>query len=375
MGNKIINNFDPKFAAPLDDRIVVADIAARDDLVTDLIAYEGLTVYIKDAGVDLPDIQIYMNTGTVTTPVLGWVSTLASGGISVHNDLSGIQGGISNTEHYHLTEKEAQWVADSVPFIPPTGSINSNEGPTWVYEEIIDQPVVLTGSVVQFEGIDVFARMTDAVGNPLDIEGTDEDVDGWVPVVGSRILTYIFPGVPDPNTTVPVNTGNITGDTAQYKLEVKYKDFNLTSEGFTKQLTYVAASRNTDEIWWTPDGLKLNPIVAVPDLAELQVATEKEALDGLISQLGLDGKFLVYVVSDDLTGGDSSKIQIIQNTKVIYQPGVVANSGWGVEVPYSGSTAASANPGTGFIMIYTTTLQGNDQTYSVVIDGPSLGGA
>ena len=51
MGNHTLNNFDPNFPEPLDNRIVVDDIAARDALVGNGVAYEGMIVYIKDNGV------------------------------------------------------------------------------------------------------------------------------------------------------------------------------------------------------------------------------------------------------------------------------------------------------------------------------------
>ena len=61
---------------------------------------------------------------------------------------------------------------------------------------------------------------------------------------------------------------------------------------------------------------------------------------------------MTFVVSDDLTGGDPSKIVIWQNGKAIFQDGVTGGTSWTV-IQYVGDTAASpANPTMTYWMLW-----------------------
>lgn len=375
MGNKTINNVDPQFSFPYDRRLVVDDLTARDALITDEVVYEGIIVYVKDNGLDKAEFYTYINTGTVSLPVLEWVVFgISGGGTDVHNDLSGIQGGISNTEHFHLNQNQYDWVVDSTPFNAPSAGLITNVGPTWNYDNVISQPVILSASIVQNQGTNVRSRILDPLGVPLDLDGGVSDPNGWVDVIGSEVIIYTFSIVIEPNKSIPVNTLSITGDSAQYKLQTEYLDDALIQRTITRTLTYVSKPRDIDEVWFNDVGNNPLPNPAIPSTIPSlglaiggglpQVITESVSKGGIVFDFSNAHAHVVIVISKDIVL-TPSEVQVMQHGTVIYQPEstVYPNGDWAFLNPYTGDTSASQ--GTDFFMLYMIVPLGGVQSFQL----------
>lgn len=382
MGVKTINNFDPDFEQPLDGRIVVAILSDLDDLVTNGQAYEGMLVYVKDTGFGEPGNYQYINIGVFPVVDIQWQVFSAGSGSILHNTLPDLQGGEPG-EYYHLTHRQWQYLIGLVPFTAPTLNISTSAGPTWAYNVAVPTGIIISGTVVTNEGTNVMARLWDvAAGLPVILNQVGQNPQGYIPIVGSGVITGTFP---INGNTVPVDTSQVNGDTAVYRLDVTYNDLNANPHTSSKNLVYVAQRRQVDEIWAYPKGWETLPVTLGPNLeippypgalpapvgqnVPCIKYTKNGAAAGMVIDLTIapGPGYVVFMISDDLVDGDPTRIVLKQNGVVVYQEGSQNNQGWSI-IPYNGSTIGSAgDPGLHFFQLGSTGKIGNIQTYVIEI--------
>jgi len=374
MGSKINNNFDPKFPAPLDGRIVVADTAERDALVTDGLAYEGMIVYTKDNGADLAVMEQYVNAGTVTLPDLQWLSLTGGGGGGAHNSLTGIQGGLPTTEYYHLTQRQHTWVKDQVPFQAPGLSLVSNQGPSWSHGALIPVPLIMTASFTIGEATDVKVRVID-LGNSgkglFDTGGSIIDLDGWFDATMDASLGYTFAvdysdgsGDTGAPPTEPVDTSIEAGESRQFRAEMTYKDLQGATQSKSTTLTYTAAAKNVDQIWASVNGyvagssILVDPINDPPKLSDLKLHTKAQASAG-IDLNSTVATNMVFVIHKNVYKDNPSNIQIWQNS-------VNVTSVFKFTEPYTGDSTAGGEVNSDYIQLHAVQTA-FPQTYEIRI--------